>query len=194
MVLMSVSQYAKHAGMSRQALYSWEGKQGFPPRVNGKIDQALADAYLARFRDRNDLRTQNAARKTSISKQDASPSTLVEMSVAAIRQRLAECIGMASGMDPDERAGLAARAVGLYISTASYAPPITFGGYRLAESDPVTWPGEIVAGGAFDLAPEDVIRHCRETALFVLGDGSETEETACNMVMPGLLYVLSTDK
>lgn len=57
MGLMSVSQYAKHAGMSRQALYSWEAKQGFPARVEGKIDQVASDAYLARYRDSHDLRT-----------------------------------------------------------------------------------------------------------------------------------------
>lgn len=39
MNLMSISQYARHAGMSRQALYNWEAKQGFPARVDGKIDQ-----------------------------------------------------------------------------------------------------------------------------------------------------------
>lgn len=60
MSLMSVSQYAKHAGLSRQALYNWEAKQGFPARVDGKIDQLACDAYLARYRSASDPRTKNA--------------------------------------------------------------------------------------------------------------------------------------
>lgn len=60
MSLMSVSQYAKHAGLSRQALYNWEAKQGFPARVDGKIDQEVCDAYLARYRSASDPRTKNA--------------------------------------------------------------------------------------------------------------------------------------
>jgi len=63
MSFMSVSQYAKHAGMSRQALYTWEAKQGFPARVNGKIDQAACDAYLRQFRDSHDPRMKNAVGK-----------------------------------------------------------------------------------------------------------------------------------
>ncbi|PSR44039.1 hypothetical protein C8256_25345 [Kluyvera genomosp. 2] len=59
MSLMSVSQYAKHAGLSRQALYNWEAKQGFPARVDGKIDQLACDAYLARYRSSSDPRTKN---------------------------------------------------------------------------------------------------------------------------------------
>ncbi len=38
-MLMSVSQYAEHSGMSRRSFYNWESKQGFPARVDGKIDQ-----------------------------------------------------------------------------------------------------------------------------------------------------------
>lgn len=45
MSLMSVSQYAKHAGMSRQALYNWESHEGFPARVDGKIDQEACDTF-----------------------------------------------------------------------------------------------------------------------------------------------------
>lgn len=41
-MLMSVSQYAEHSGMSRRSFYNWESKQGFPARVDGKIDQRLA--------------------------------------------------------------------------------------------------------------------------------------------------------
>ncbi len=59
MNLMSISQYARHAGMSRQALYNWEAKQGFPARVDGKIDQAACDQYLARYRDSRDPRIKN---------------------------------------------------------------------------------------------------------------------------------------
>jgi hypothetical protein len=41
---MSVSQYAEHSGMSRRSFYNWESKQGFPARVDGKIDQEACDA------------------------------------------------------------------------------------------------------------------------------------------------------
>jgi hypothetical protein len=41
-MLMSVSQYAEHSGMSRRSFYNWESKQGFPARVDGKIDQEPA--------------------------------------------------------------------------------------------------------------------------------------------------------
>ena len=82
MSLMSVSQYAKHAGMSRQALYNWESHEGFPPRVDGKIDQDACDAYLARYRSASDPRTKNARSKTKPSRAGEVPgNTLVEMSV-----------------------------------------------------------------------------------------------------------------
>ena len=42
MSLMSVSQYAKHAGMSRQALYNWESHEGFPARIDGKIVSVIS--------------------------------------------------------------------------------------------------------------------------------------------------------
>jgi hypothetical protein len=63
-MLMSVSQYAEHSGMSRRSFYNWESKQGFPARVDGKIDQEACDAYLARYRDSHDraLRTRKAKR------------------------------------------------------------------------------------------------------------------------------------
>ena len=66
MSLMSVSQYAKHAGMSRQALYNWESHEGFPARVDGKIDQEACDTYLARYRSASDPRTKNARVKPSL--------------------------------------------------------------------------------------------------------------------------------
>ncbi|HIE4215496.1 TPA: hypothetical protein ACXM5D_000999 [Proteus mirabilis] len=56
---MSISQYARHAGMSRQALYNWEAKQGFPARVDGKINQTACDQYLSRYRDSRDPRIKN---------------------------------------------------------------------------------------------------------------------------------------
>lgn len=37
MSFMSVSQYAKHAGLSRQALYNWEAKQGFPHEWTARL-------------------------------------------------------------------------------------------------------------------------------------------------------------
>ncbi|POZ13531.1 hypothetical protein C3Z09_22920 [Lelliottia aquatilis] len=185
MSLMSVSQYAKHAGMSRQALYTWEAKQGFPARVDGKIDQDACDAYLARYRCHSDPRTKNAKSKTAPA---AATTTATAMSVAAIRKHLAGCIGQAAGMDEDERAGLAAKAVGLYLSTGPYNPPVTFGAYRLAMNDCPQWEPEIIAGGAFGLSPSEVVMECLEHITFIIDDDSETYE-----VIPSLLYVLSKD-
>ena len=128
MGLMSVSQYAKHAGMSRQALYSWEAKQGFPARVDGKIDPVASDAYLARFRDSHDLRTKNAKSKPAPATAKAKAGKkLMEMSVADIKQHLAACVGQAAGMDQGERVKLAAGAVGLFLSEGPDNPPVTFG-------------------------------------------------------------------
>lgn len=183
MSLMSVSQYAKHAGMSRQALYTWEAKQGFPARVDGKIDQNACDAYLSRYRCHSDPRTKNAKSKTA-----PAAATATTMSVAAIRQHLAGCIGQAAGMDEDERAELAARAVGLYLSAGPYNPPVTFGAYRLAMNDCPRWEPEIVAGGAFGLSASEVVMECQEHITYIIDDDSETYE-----VIPSLLYVLSKD-
>lgn len=92
MSFMSVSQYAKHAGMSRQALYTWEAKQGFPARVGGKIDQTACDAYLKQFRDSHDPRTKNANSKPAPARgKPKTGSKLVDMSVAEIKQHLDGC-------------------------------------------------------------------------------------------------------
>ena len=112
MSLMSVSQYAKHAGMSRQALYNWESHEGFPARVDGKIDQEVCDAYLARYRSASDPRTKNARGKIKPAPAgQVQGNTLVEMSVAEIKSIIASGGGKVAGMDPDERAQLAAKAV-----------------------------------------------------------------------------------
>ncbi|ULH10611.1 hypothetical protein MF265_22265 [Serratia marcescens] len=186
---MSVSQYAKHAGMSRQALYTWEAKQGFPARVDGKIDQEACDAYLARYRCHSDPRTKNAKSKAAPSDTaTAQDNERVEMSVAAIRQHLDACKGQAVGIPPDERAELAARSVGLHLSTGPYNPPVTFGGYRLAMNDCPQWEPEIVAGGAFGLSASDVVMECLEHITFIIDDDSETYD-----VLPSLLFTLAKD-
>ncbi|WP_229746534.1 hypothetical protein [Hafnia psychrotolerans] len=187
---MSVSQYAKHAGMSRQALYTWEAKQGFPTRVGGKIDQTACDAYLKQFRDSHDPRTKNANSKPAPARgKPKTGSELVDMSVAEIKQHLARCTGQAIEMDEDERAALAAKAVGLYLSEGPDNPPVTFGGYRLAMNDCPQWESEIVAGGAFGLSAFDVVGDCREHVLYVVEDESDTYP-----VIPALLYVLGKDE
>lgn len=193
MNLMSVSQYAKHAGMSRQALYTWESKQGFPPRVDGKIDQTACDAYLAQYRDRHDLRTKNAKGKPAPARgKQPAGSERIEMSVAAIKRHLADCAGQADGMDDDERAELAAKTVGLYLSQGPDNPPMTFGGYRLTLNEsPQHEEGEIIAGGAFGLSALDVVYQCREYVLYVTDD--DNDEAATYPVIPDLLYVLAGD-
>lgn len=190
MSFMSVSQYAKHAGMSRQALYTWEAKQGFPARVGGKIDQAACDAYLGQFRDSHDPRMKNATGKTTVTKsQPKAGNERVEMSVAEIKQHLAGCTGQAANIDEDERAAMAAKAVRLCLSEGPYNPPMTFGGYRLAMNDCPKWEHEIVAGGAFGLDAADVVFECREHVLYVVENESDTYP-----VIPALLYVLGNDQ
>jgi hypothetical protein len=194
MSFMSVSQYAKHAGMSRQALYAWEAKQGFPARVDGKIDQAACDAYLGQFRDSHDPRMKNSTgRPAPVRSKLQAGSELVDMSIAKIKQHLAGCIGQAAEMDPDERAALAAQAVGLYLSQGPDNPPITFGGYRLSIVEtPIHEIGQIIAGGAFGLSAEDVVFECLDYTLELMSD--ETDSTAIRTVIPALLYVLGDDE
>jgi hypothetical protein len=52
--------------MSRRSFYNWESNEGFPARVDGKIDQEACDAYLARYRDSHDPRTKNAKSKSGL--------------------------------------------------------------------------------------------------------------------------------
>lgn len=189
MNLMSVSQYAKHSGMSRQALYNWEAKQGFPARVDGKIDQEACDKYFSRYRDSHDPRIKNGTPTTK--KKTTRNNLLMKMSVTEIKALLAECDKSEPHQDDDARAQLAAKAVGLYLSLGDYNPPITFGGYRLSLIETPEWEHNIVAGGAFGLSADDVIYECREHVLSLMDD--ETEETAIREVIPSLLYVLESD-
>ncbi len=193
-MLMSVSDYAAHAEMSRRAFYNWESKQGFPARVNGKVDSDACDAYLARYRDSHDPRAQNAKSKFAPAKGKINASNeLVEMTVAEIKQHLAGCIGQAVEMDKDERAALAAKSASLYLSDGPYNPPITFGGYRLSiRETPEFEIGHIVAGGAFGLTADDVLFDCLEYILTLTDD--EAEDTAIREVIPSLLYVLGKDE
>ena len=193
MSLMSVSQYAKHAGLSRQALYNWEAKQGFPARVDGKIDQLACDAYLARYRSASDPRTKNARSKTKpVRAAEVLGNALVEMSVAEIKRIMASDAGKVAGMDPDERAQVAAKAVELFVSEGPYNLPVTFGGYRLSIVEtPDDEIGQIIAGGAFGLSADDVVFECRDYTLTLMSD--ETEETAMRRVIPSLLYALADD-
>lgn len=193
MSLMSVSQYAKHAGMSRQALYNWESHEGFPARVDGKIDQEACDTYLARYRSASDPRTKNARGKTKPAPAgEVQGNTLVEMSVAEIKRIIASGVAKVAGMDPDERAQVAAKAVELFVSEGPYNPPVTFGGYRLSIVEtPDDEIGQIIAGGAFGLSAYDVIYECRDYTLTLMSD--ETEETAMRRVIPSLLYALADD-
>ncbi|CNK43512.1 Uncharacterised protein [Yersinia mollaretii] len=194
MSLMSVSQYAKHAGMSRQALYTWESKSGFPARIGSKIDVIACDAYLSRFRDSHDPRAQNAKSKPAPAKGKVKAGTkLVEMSVAEIRQHLDGCIGKAAEMDADERAAMSAKAMGLYLSEGPNNPPVTFGGYRLSIVEtPEREVGQIIAGGAFGLSAVDVVFECLDYTLTLMSD--EAEETAMREVIPSLLYALGNDE
>ncbi|HGF6560724.1 TPA: hypothetical protein ACF2YT_001643 [Providencia alcalifaciens] len=187
MNLMSVSQYAKHSGMSRQALYNWEAKQGFPARVDGKIDQEACDKYLSRYRDSHDPRIKNSA--PTVKRKSTRDNTLIKMSVSEIKQALAECGQSELHQNDDERAQLAAKAVGLYLSQGDYNPPITFGGYRLSLVETPEWELNIVAGGAFGLSADDVIYECREHVLSLMDD--ETEETAMREVNFPLLKMLA---
>ncbi|HEN3245925.1 TPA: hypothetical protein U5D43_002852 [Yersinia enterocolitica] len=193
-MLMTVSQYAEHAKMSRRAFYNWESKSGFPARVGSKIDAIACDAYLSRYRDSHDPRAQNAKSKPAPAKGKAKTvNELIEMSVAEIRQHLDGCIGQAVDMDDDERATLAAKAVGLYLSEGPNNPPVTFGGYRLSIVETPEWEtGQIIAGGAFGLSAIDVVYECLDYTLMLMSD--ETEETAMREVIPSLLYVLGNDE
>ncbi|BBR60507.1 TPA: hypothetical protein ACNV5Q_003748 [Citrobacter braakii] len=191
MSLMSVSQYAKHAGLSRQALYNWEAKQGFPARVDGKIDQLACDAYLARYRSSSDPRTKNAKSKPISAREVKSMGREpVDMSVTEIKRIIAGDANKAAGMLLEEHAQLAAQAVGLFLSKGPNNPPVTFGGYRLSIVEtPDHEVGQIIAGGAFGLSASDVIFECRDYTLALMSD--ETEETAMRRVTPSLLYALA---
>lgn len=190
-MLMSVSQYAEHSGISRRSFYNWENKEGFPARVGGKVDQEACDAYLAHYRDGHDPRTQNAKSKAATSGSLAvADSTLAEMSVAEIKRIMASGTAKVQGMAPDEHAQLAAKAVGLFLSKGPYNPPVTFGGYRLSIVEaPKHETGQIIAGGAFGLSAGDVIFECLDYTLALMSD--ETEETAIRRVVPSLLYALA---
>ncbi|RYC38113.1 hypothetical protein [Pectobacterium zantedeschiae] len=190
-MLMSVSRYAEHAGMSRRAFYNWESKTGFPVRVSGKVDSDACDAYLSRYRDSHDPRAQNAKSKpVPIRNKIKAGNELVEMSVTEIKRHLADCVGQAVGMDGHERAALSAKAVGLYLSEGPDNPPVTFGGYRLSIVEtPACELGDIIAGGAFGLSDTDVVFECRDYTLMLMSD--ETETTAIREVVPSLLYVLA---
>lgn len=192
-MLMSVSQYAEHAKMSRRAFYNWESKDSFPQRVDGKIDSEACDAYLSRYRDSHDPRAQNAKGKAVPAKGKAKTGNeLIEMRVAEIKKHLAECVGQAASMDPDERAALAAKAVGLFLSNGPDNPPVTFGGYRLSIVEtPTCEIGQIIAGGAFGLSDDEVIFECRDYTLMLMSD--EAEDSAMREVIPSLLYALSDD-
>ena len=99
------------------------------------------------------------------------------MSVAEIKRIIASGVAKVAGMDPDERAQVAAKAVELFVSEGPYNPPVTFGGYRLSIVEtPDDEIGQIIAGGAFGLSAYDVIYECRDYTLTLMSD--ETEETA----------------
>jgi hypothetical protein len=99
------------------------------------------------------------------------------MSVAEIKRIIASGVTKVAGMDPDERAQVAAKAVELFVSEGPYNPPVTFGGYRLSIVEtPDDEIGQIIAGGAFGLSAYDVIYECRDYTLTLMSD--ETEETA----------------
>jgi hypothetical protein len=114
------------------------------------------------------------------------------MSVAEIKRIMASGVTKVAGMDPDERAQVAAKAVELFVSEGPYNPPVTFGGYRLSIVEtPDDEIGQIIAGGAFGLSAYDVIYECRDYTLTLMSD--ETEETAMRRVIPSLLYALADD-
>lgn len=192
-MLMSVSQYAEHSGMSRRSFYNWESHEGFPVRVDGKVDQVACDAYLARYRSHSDPRTKNARSKPAPAREvPVDGCALSDMSVAEIKHIIASGAGKVAGMDPDERAQLAAKAVALFLSEGPFNPPVTFGGYRLSIVEtPDNEIGQIIAGGAFGLSAYDVVYECRDYTLTLMSD--ETEETAMRRVIPSLLYALADD-
>ncbi|HGJ5866169.1 MAG TPA: RNA polymerase subunit sigma-70 [Arsenophonus nasoniae] len=60
MKTMSVSKYAKHAGVTRQTVYDWEKYETFPERINKNIDVEAADKWRKQFIDSKDPRINNA--------------------------------------------------------------------------------------------------------------------------------------
>ncbi|ENZ9957611.1 hypothetical protein ACFLJF_003146 [Salmonella enterica] len=184
MSMMGVSQYAKHAGMTRQAIYNWMKHEGFPAKVDGKIDQEAADAFLARYRVSNDPRTRNAGKGKTAKK---AKGGMVEMSVAEIKRLIAS----GDGNRPETEnsiATLAAKAAGLHLSTGPDNPPMTFGGYRLSMVETPKDEYQILAGGAFGLNAFDVVSECLDYLTYV--DDDETEESTFYSVDPDCLYVL----
>ena len=71
------------------------------------------------------------------------------MSIAQIKQAVSKCGQLEPHQNDDERAQLAAKAVGLYLNQGVYNPPITVGGYRLSIVKTPELEYNIVAGGAF---------------------------------------------
>lgn len=117
---------------------------------------------------------------------------MCDMSFAEIKRIMSSGTGKVAGMDPDERAQLAAKAVELFLSEGPFNPPVTFGGYRLSIVEtPDNEIGQIIAGGAFDLSAYDVVYEYRDYTLTLMSD--ETEETAMRRVIPALLYALADD-
>lgn len=59
-MMMSIADYARHAGVTRTTVYKWLKAETFPPRKDGKICVKEADDWRRRNIDQGDQRRSNA--------------------------------------------------------------------------------------------------------------------------------------
>ncbi|EFA9400284.1 hypothetical protein KJE01_23000 [Escherichia marmotae] len=59
-MMMSIADYARHAGVTRTTVYKWLKAETFPPRKDGKICVKEADDWRRRNIDHGDQRRTNA--------------------------------------------------------------------------------------------------------------------------------------
>ncbi|HAX2897499.1 TPA: helix-turn-helix domain-containing protein [Escherichia coli] len=59
-MMMSIADYARHAGVTRTTVYKWLKAETFPPRKDGKINVKEADDWRRRNIDHGDQRRTNA--------------------------------------------------------------------------------------------------------------------------------------
>ncbi|HAY0215105.1 TPA: hypothetical protein JS291_000773 [Escherichia coli] len=61
-MMMSIADYARHAGVTRTTVYKWLKAETFPPRKDGKICVKEADDWRLRNIDHGDQRRTNACK------------------------------------------------------------------------------------------------------------------------------------
>ncbi|WP_413493838.1 RNA polymerase subunit sigma-70 [Morganella psychrotolerans] len=64
MTTMNISDYANHAGVNRKTITRWMQSGKYIVKVGDDIDVEASDKNLKKYRDSQDLRTKNAAKKT----------------------------------------------------------------------------------------------------------------------------------